>query len=107
MIEAGKLDRRIVIQSETIARDDFGGEDPTWSTLATVWAGIEYRSGTETNEADQMVSMNKIMFTIRYRTDITARMRIYYNSVYYYITLVEQLGRQEGTVLHCELRDRD
>lgn len=107
VVKAGDLDRRIVIESETITRSATGAEVISWATLATVWAKIEYRSGTETDEADQPVSLNKIFFLIRFRDDLTARMRIKYKDQYYSITFIENLGREVGTFLHTELRDHD
>lgn len=107
ILKAGDLDRRIIIESETIIRDEWGDEISTWATLATVWAKIQFNTGAEVTEADQQVSLNRIFFTVRYRTDITARMRINYDSQYYTIKYISQLGRQVGTILHCELRDHE
>lgn len=35
---AGDLDRRVTLQTLTVAADDFGGPVQTWTELATVWA---------------------------------------------------------------------
>lgn len=102
---AGNLDRRITIESETITRDEWGGEVLSWATLASVWAGIDYNTAGETVEAEQQTALSRINFIIRYRTDLTSRMRVYYNFKYFTITGIKEIGRQVGNVLQCELRD--
>jgi len=51
-MNAGSLDRKIVIQQQTTTRDDFGGQNITWGTYKTVWANVRYKTqrAKESNE---------------------------------------------------------
>lgn len=104
-MQAGKLDRRVIIQQTTQSADASGERVDSWSTLATVWAGITYNPGDEKIEGQQITASQKIVWEIRYRSDVTENMRISWNSKYYYITSIEEIGRQDGLRLTTEVRD--
>lgn len=87
-MRAGKLDQRVTIQSATIARDSYGNEVRTWSTLATVWAEVEPLVGREFMEGRQVESEVTTRIRIRYRTDLTTAMRAVHGSVTYDIVSV-------------------
>ena len=55
----------------------------------------------------QEVNVNRVIWTIRYRTGLTALDRIEYDSQYYYITGIQELGRQEWLRIYTEQRDND
>lgn len=82
MAQIGKLDRRITFQDFTVDRKASGQEVKTWRDLPsvpTVWASIEFLPGgsrSEDFEADQKTAINKVIFFVRYREDITEEMRI-------------------------------
>ena len=84
----GDLDRRIVIQSLTESIDDYGQAVQTFSTLATVWSKVEEKSGSEGEEGDQIKAVKGVNFTIRYRTGITEKMRVSYDSNTYLVQAV-------------------
>lgn len=46
-MRAGRLRHRVVVERATDGTDAYGDQVPTWSALATVWAGIEPLSGRE------------------------------------------------------------
>lgn len=94
-----KLDRRIVIQSFSSSRDSYGQPVRTWSTFATVWAGVKLNVGKEIFASKDKVKERVVDFKIRYRTDITNEMRILYNSNYYEIEDVVELGREDGLII--------
>ena len=64
-MNAGYLDRKIVIEQQSTTRDDFGGENITWATYKTIWAGIAYKRTTEKTESEQTVASRVVEFTIR------------------------------------------
>jgi len=93
------LDKRIIIESETESRNDYGNQIKTWSTFATVWAGIKLNIGKESFQASERVKERIVDFKIRWREDITTEMRIQYKSNYYQIEDVVELGREDGLIV--------
>jgi SPP1 family predicted phage head-tail adaptor len=83
--------------------DAYGQPVESFSTLASVWAKIEYKSEVEKFENEQLRAVSSIDFTIRYRTDITEQMRISYDSNTYQITGIAEIGRGEGLKLKTKL----
>lgn len=93
----GRLDRRIVIEQPTnVASATTGEVSMTWETLDTVWATVTYpKSATvslEGLEQARQTAVTPVEFTIRYREDVTEKMRIYYRSEYYNIHRVNYSG---------------
>ena len=99
----GKLDRYITLQSVSTSVDAYGQPVELFSTLANVWAKIEYKSEVEKFENEQLRAVSSIDFTIRYRTDVTQQMRISYNSETYQIIGISEIGRGEGLKLKTKL----
>lgn len=100
-IRAGSLNRRVTIEKRSSTRDAGGQLVDVWTEYATVWAnvitqaGIGFVSqqfvagGAERNRAT-------MSFRIRYRTDITADMRIKHQGAYYEIhAVLPDLDRRE------------
>ena len=106
MIDPGKLDRRITLQSASVSADGFGQSVRTYGTLATVWAMVEYRGvPKEGDETDKLTSVNKVRFTIRYRSDVNATTKISWDSKSYEIEGVSLEGRERYLILDTILRD--
>lgn len=86
MISAGQLDRRIALQSATIANDPVYNEPvETWSTYATVWAKMEHHQTIEGEVSAREYAQFGLFFTIRYRTDVLPEHRIVFESDNYEI----------------------
>lgn len=92
----GSLDRRITIQQPTRDADSFGGHDTTWTDLAEIWAAIVKREVSEQHEAEQEYATRSLTFRIRYRADVTEKMRVSYNSLLFDIRGLVEIGRREG-----------
>lgn len=107
MIRAGTLDRRIVIQTNTPAQDGYGEPVASWSTLATVWARYEALTGRERFVADQVAAEIDARFTIRYRSDVTPKQRVTWDSKTWDIAAVLEEGRREALHLLCTARSDD
>jgi len=76
-VRAGALDQRVVIQQPTAATSTQSGAGPvTFSTLATVSAAVTCLSGTERLAAASVASQVTYHVEIRYRSDVTPRMRV-------------------------------
>ena len=85
---AGQLDRRITIQDAQELIDVFGQRKDIFVTLASVWAKVEEKRGSEGEEGNQLVATKRVEFFIRYRSDINEQMRILYNNETYTIEAI-------------------
>lgn len=95
-MRAGRMDRRIVLQSVSRTQDAAGEPIETWAALATVWADVSPIRGNERFVDNQEKAERTTRFRIRHRSDITADNRISYGGNIYDIEAVMELGREEG-----------
>lgn len=104
MIAAGKLDRRVTLQTPTVTRGDLGGLAQTWVDLATVWAQVRPLSGREASRAQQVQSVASLAITLRWRADVCTDQRVVLaDGRIARITWSEEIGRREGLTLYCEV----
>lgn len=96
---AGKLDRRVLIEAPTFSNDSIGASTTTWATLATVWARVEHLAGKELYAAKQIIPTADLKITIRYRSDITEKMRVTHDGVVYGIQHIAEIGRRDGLAI--------
>ena len=94
-MQAGKLDRRITIQSQSASQDGAGEAVATWAVVDTVWAQVIGTSGSEPFQGEQFNAQRKVTFVIRYRTDIDETNRIVYGGETYGVTATFEIGRRE------------
>lgn len=87
-MQAGKLNRRVTIESQGTTQDEFGGVSSGWTTVAEVWAAIAPKSGRELVAAKAAASEVSTTVSIRYRAGITPAMRVNYGGKFYNITAV-------------------
>lgn len=67
MVAAGRLDRRISIQTKTEPQSSSGAPRESWSTtVQRMWAAYMPVSGTETFAAPERVARRQIEFRVRY-----------------------------------------
>jgi SPP1 family predicted phage head-tail adaptor len=103
-MQAGRLNRRCVLQSPSTATDELGQPIPGWTDVATVWADIRMKSGLESIKAGASVSVVQASIRVRYRAGITAGMRVVHNLVAYQITAVQpDVGGREFVDLVAEV----
>lgn len=96
MITAGRLDKRITLQSRSDTQDAYGESLTTWSDVATVWALIEDMTGGQYYAAQAAQNPVQTKITIRYRTGVVPAMRAVHGSTLYDVEAV--LG-QDGIML--------
>ena len=102
-MDAGHFNRRITLQSQTFAGDEFGmNSAPTFTTLATVWARVQPGGGSEQIQSNQRQEVATITFTIYYRSDISAATRLVYDGVNYNIQNVQEVGYRQYLQLIAE-----
>jgi SPP1 family predicted phage head-tail adaptor len=95
------MNRKITIQQWTAdspAQDSYGAPSGSWETYATPWAEKIDQKGREFFNGGVVGEVTTV-FRIRYDSGITSKMRISYNSEYYDIKSIAELGRREGQEL--------
>ena len=101
-MKAGLLTKRITIQEFSESQNDYGEPVKSWSTFATKWAKVTDVSGKEEFRNFQTTASTLTQFRIRHKTGITTKMRISYNSEFYNILSIAEIGRKEGLNLLAE-----
>jgi len=93
-MSAGELRHKVVIESLTHGATTNGDySEPTWATVATVWASIRPSKAGE-QSGDRDFTRQSIDIKIRYRSDVTNKMRITEGSTIYEInSIVDPIGR--------------
>ena len=82
--------RRVVTVEHGISKE-------RWETAFICWCGAEPLSGREFWEAAAINRENEVRFTIRYRKDVSAEMRIRLDSTVYDITsILDKNNRHEA-----------
>ena len=103
-MQAGRLNRRCVLQSPSTATDELGQPIPGWTDVATVWGDIRLKSGLESIKAGAPVSVVQASIRVRYRAGITAGMRVVHNLQAFNITAVlPDVGGREYVDLVAEV----
>ena len=106
MMQAGRLNRRITLQSLTVSKGASGGMTKTWVNFASsVPAAVRNLSGNErrATSVGGQVAEARTEFTIRYRSGVTAEMRVLYAGAVYNIRHVNDwMGKRESLVLTCD-----
>lgn len=109
-MDAGRLNRRVRIEQKSVARDaSYGSEVVSWVTLATVWAEVEdlievAAHGGEAVAQQQRVLTRQAKVCIRYRGDVTSKMRVIViarNRTLQIVSLAE-VGQRDELQLMCE-----
>ena len=98
-MQAGKLDRKIILQRFTETRDEYNEPVKTWATLATRSASYEPLSDGEKFSASETAAEASARFVIRYSSavaDLDPKDRLTFDGVVYQILRVKEIGRREG-----------
>lgn len=103
-MNAGRLDRKIIVEQKTTTTDEFGGNGSySWSTLATIWAKMDTSLSSEAIAANKIETSYPIKWTVRFTPSITEGMRILYESKYYHIKGIREITRRHLMELQTEL----
>nr|WP_307731963.1 phage head closure protein [Massilia sp. H27-R4] len=74
-----------------------------WATHATAWADVRLLGGLETIKAGAVVSQVKASIRMRYRTDLTAAMRVVHGAtIYKVLAVLPDEERHQHLDLVCE-----
>ena len=96
-MRAGDLRHRVKIQYSVESQNAVTGSiSVTWTDLATVWAKIEPLSARDFVAAQAEQSKVVARITVRYRDDVTAKMRIYHAAKNAYYNIEGVLADKES-----------
>lgn len=98
-MRAGGLDRRVTIQQRTLGQSASGAATETWADFATVWAGKRDLKGREFFDAQKENAEISTEFRLRWRSDVTAEMRLQLDGLTYDIVSIAELARREGLLI--------
>ena len=105
----GRMERKITIEQPTYSVSDDSNNQyvSAWTTYKTVWAAWVQKQGQEVFETGQMVAKDTYEWKIRYKDaeSVKMDMRILYNSEYYYLVGLKELGRKEAWMITTIKRD--
>lgn len=96
-MRAGRLNKRITIQSPAAGQDATGEPAVGWTDIATVWASIVDVSGREYVAAGGTQNSALTKITIRHRDGIVPSMRVVHGSDAYNVEAV--LGQDRRSLL--------
>lgn len=97
-MNAGKLDRRITILRCVESKGSSGEILRDWTELASAWARRVPQGAAEKLLGRELVSESSVLWSIRWRDDVTSEMRIKFDGRQHQI-----LGVYEGQERHAEL----
>ena len=103
-MQAGRLNRRVTLQSPSQSVDEIGQPIPGWADVATVWADIRMKSGLESIKAGASVSVVQASIRIRYRAGVNAGMRVVHNlQAFNIVAVMPDVGGREYVDLVAEV----
>lgn len=105
MRRAGRRDRYIEIQRTINTSDGIGGTVESWATLANFWAEVVPIKAKEKLQSDREIVAKQNRFIIDYSSTITEKDRIVYNSKYWDIESLRELGRGDGLEILARVVD--
>jgi SPP1 family predicted phage head-tail adaptor len=97
-MDAGKFDRRVLIESKTETQSALGDLEVTWSTVATVWARKLSSKGREFYAGAQTLGAQEVGIQIRHTptvADLNQIARFTLEGKVYNIKSIDEVGRRE------------
>jgi SPP1 family predicted phage head-tail adaptor len=76
MIRSGELRQRVTLQVSVPATDPRWGAVEDWQDVDEVWAKVVPRAATEATEAKGQQTQTTYDVTMRYRPDVTSKLRL-------------------------------
>ncbi|MEY5100970.1 MAG: hypothetical protein RJA36_3689 [Pseudomonadota bacterium] len=108
-LSAADLRDQIVLQQLPATQDAHGQESATWADFATVWCKPEPLRGRDFFAAAQAQASVSARFTIRWRDDLPARLRVLWRGQAYDVQgePIDIDGRRAWLELMCQTGVRD
>ena len=90
-VRAGELRHSLIIEAKTTSKNDYGEKSDTWSTVATVRAGIRPLYGREYVESRAIKSEVTHKIIMRYYSGLTTKHRLKFGARYFDIETIMNL----------------
>lgn len=105
-VAAGRLTERIRLQRRATGINDSGSERREWDDIGTVYAEAAPVTGRESFAGQQRFAEVDVVFTVRYRADLTPLHRILWREREYDVVAVLPLpgGRPDRLEIHATAR---
>ena len=97
-IDAGKFDKRVILESKVEAQSSLGDLEVTWQPIATVWCRKLSSKGKEFYSSGQILGADDVGIQIRYSNAVAAinqTSRFTLEGKVYNIKSVDEVGRKE------------
>lgn len=105
-IEVGKMDKIVRFEQKIFSTDASNQHKPMgWEDIDSnpeVYAQVDYKSGSENFQSDQLVAVKTASISIRYRTDLTTENRVIVDNEIFDILTIIEVGRKRFLRLTCE-----
>ena len=109
-VKIGSMDRRITFREATETQSSTGATSSTWADVATVFASVNVSTnslGSERMAMEKETTFNRKFFVIRYRTDITEKMILIYESKEYDIKSIQEIDGTRKRFLKIQGEKRE
>lgn len=106
-LDAGTLDRRIILRRFTIAYDQWNQPTEAWADLASVRSSWRRATASEQLTSLQVGAMVTDIFEIRWSPtveDVNPKDRLTYAGRDYDISEVTEIGRRDGLLIRATAR---
>ncbi len=90
---AGEMNQRVTFLQENVTVVS-GNTSRDWGDAFTCWCAVEQNSGAKHLEADAVDNRETLTFIIRYRADVTKKMRARWNNETHMIHGVVDVGNR-------------
>jgi len=105
MFNPGQLDRKVTLKTKSEVIAASGERVPSWTNLATdIPAKKVEISGKETNANGQEYATGAVVFTVRWRNNLTSTGRVTYESTEYNVIFTREIGRKRYLDLITEVK---
>lgn len=99
------FDRKVILLQRTTSKNGYGEEVVSYSIIVTTYAEKVYKRGGEQTSAAQTVGVTNESFRIRYRSGLSQVNALTFESEHWEVKSIEEEGRKQFLILHCEKKD--
>lgn len=92
--ERRSYNRRVQVQQATETQDDLGAPVEAWATVRNWWVERKDVRGQERFRSDQEIAVRTAVFTGRWFSGLTAKMRLVHDGLTWDIEGIAELGRR-------------
>jgi SPP1 family predicted phage head-tail adaptor len=103
---SGSLRTKITFQNEIVTENEYGEETISYEDFTTTFAKVHSYTGTEKFMVDQEISQARTEMWVRYRPNLSVKMRIKWEN-YYKGNLVETVYYKIESIANYQNRNKE